>query len=562
MSISNYRIATRIWFVMILAALGLVVSAALAVKNLRSEMENDHRNQVAYILDTARNIVAYWEKQALDGAVPEDEAKRLAILTLRQMRYNGGEYIFILDEQGMAILNAAKPEIEGTNVLGTTDPNGVRITEQLIAQAKRGQGEFLRYSWPKVGTSEPQPKMSMSVLLPRWHWMLSTGIYLDGMEATLQAATYRLLGGVLAILVVLAILSLVVVRGIVRPLGRLTNRMRRLADNDLTIDIEGTQNKDELGEMARALQIFKGNAIAKRDLEAAHKRDEERIAQERRQVQLQLADSFETQVKGVVQSVSSQATELQSTADALSSVAEEASRQSTAVAAAAEQASTNVQTVASATEELSSSISEISRQVSQSATMSREAVEEARHTNEIIVSLAKAAQKIGDVIKLITDIASQTNLLALNATIEAARAGDAGKGFAVVAGEVKALANQTAKATDEIDREISEIQATTNEAVSAIGDITKRITGINEVAAAIASAVEEQGAATKEIARNVQQAAAGTREVSMTIAGVQQASRETGHSAEGVLGAAGQLSRQSETLNKQVDLFIRDIRAG
>ncbi len=277
--------------------------------------------------------------------------------------------------------------------------------------------------------------------------------------------------------------------------------------------------------------------------------------------QVKLADDFETNVKGVVDTVSAASTEMQATAQAMSATAEETNRQSTVVAAASEQATNNVQTVASAAEELSASVSEISNQVTQSTRIARSAVEKANGTNAQIQELATAAQKIDEVVKLISDIAAQTNLLALNATIEAARAGDAGKGFAVVASEVKSLANQTAQATDEIASQIAAVQSATTNAVSAIEEITQVISEINEISGAVSAAVEEQGAATQEIARNVQEAAAGTREVSSNISGVTQAASETGTSAQQVLEAASELSRQSEGLSGAVDHFLRQVRA-
>ncbi len=277
--------------------------------------------------------------------------------------------------------------------------------------------------------------------------------------------------------------------------------------------------------------------------------------------QVRLADNFETNVKGVVESVSSAATEMQSSAQSMSATAEETNRQATAVAAAAEEATTNVQTVSSAAEELSASISEIGRHVAKSTTISQAAVAEANRTNDKVQGLANAAQKIGDVVKLINDIASQTNLLALNATIEAARAGEAGKGFAVVASEVKSLANQTAKATDEIAAQISAIQDATNEAVKAIQGIGTTIGEINEIATTIAAAVEQQSAATGEIAQSVQQAAQGTQDVSANITGVSQSAGEAGSAAEQVLSAARELSQQSEMLRQQVGAFLVEVRA-
>jgi methyl-accepting chemotaxis protein len=270
---------------------------------------------------------------------------------------------------------------------------------------------------------------------------------------------------------------------------------------------------------------------------------------------------FDGQMKIALETVGGSATKLQNSANVLASNAEESSRQSTAVAAASEQASTNVQTVASATEELSSSVLEIGRQVAESTKIAGKAVEQANHSSETMQGLAKAAQRIGDVVELINTIAGQTNLLALNATIEAARAGEAGRGFAVVASEVKALAEQTAKATGEIGQQILAIQAATKESVESIQEIGATIALVNEITTAVAAAVEEQGSATAEIARNVQEAARGTQEVSSNIGGVSQAASETGQTATQVLTAANELSQQSKTLRSQVEGFFATIRA-
>jgi methyl-accepting chemotaxis protein len=349
--------------------------------------------------------------------------------------------------------------------------------------------------------------------------------------------------------------------GIAGPVVNMTSAMEKLAGGDKSVEIPAQGRTDEIGQMASAVQVFKEKMIEADRLRAEQEEMKRRAEIEKKAAMNTMADDFESSVKGIVQMVASASTELQSTAQSMSATAEETSRQAGAVAAASEQASTNVQTVASAAEELSSSIREISRQVSESARISGQAVADAGRTNDQVKALAEAAQKIGDVVKLINGIAGQTNLLALNATIEAARAGEAGKGFAVVASEVKSLANQTAKATDEISAQVTSIQGATADSVHAIQTITETIGRINEIAAAIASAVEEQGAATQEIARNVQQAAAGTNEVSSNITGVTKAATDTGAAAGQVLGASGELSTQSEALGAKVDAFIARIRA-
>jgi methyl-accepting chemotaxis protein len=358
-----------------------------------------------------------------------------------------------------------------------------------------------------------------------------------------------------------ALLAWLIGRGITRPVAAMTNAMTRLASGDTSVEVPARANSDELGEMAQAVQVFKDNMVETEHLRAEQEEQKRRAEAEQRRAMLAMADNFEAAVGDIVRGVSAQAGELQSTAQLMSATAEETERQSTTVAAASEQASTNVQTVASAAEELSSSIAEISRQVATSADITARAVDDTRRTNEQIEGLADAAQSIGDVVKLISDIAGQTNLLALNATIEAARAGEAGAGFAVVASEVKNLAGQTAKATEEISAQIEAIRAVTGEAVEAIKAIGGTIGRINEIATTIASAVEEQGAATREIARNVQQASSGTADVSKNIVSVTKAANDTGVASNQVLGTAGQLAQQSEALRAQVETFLTNIRA-
>jgi methyl-accepting chemotaxis protein len=349
-------------------------------------------------------------------------------------------------------------------------------------------------------------------------------------------------------------------RSIVPPILKMTSAMTQLAGGDHDVQVPATEKKDEIGLMAKSVLVFKENMIKAKEL-AAKEAEEIRARMARAERINQLTDRFDTDVARVLKLVDSASTELQSTATSMTATAEETSRQATAVAAATEEASTNVQTVAAASEELSSSVSEIGRQMAQSTTIARKAVAEAARTNEMVEELSISAERIGDVVKLINEIASQTNLLALNATIEAARAGDAGKGFAVVASEVKNLAEQTAKATDEIREQISAIQASSVEAVSAIKAISGTITQIDEIATSIAGAVEEQSAATQEIASNVQQAALGTGEISTNINGVTQAAGDTGAAAHQVLAASNELTRQSETMRTQIEAFLSNIKA-
>ena len=369
-----------------------------------------------------------------------------------------------------------------------------------------------------------------------------------------------IIGGVASLLVALLV-SIALTRGIATPITVMREVMARLARGDTSVAVPGVGRKDEVGAMAEAVRVFKDGMIETERLRADQETQKHKAEAERRQAMLDLAARFEASVGGIVESVASAAMELQTTSQSMASTSKETTQRSTTVAAASEQATQNVQTVASAAEELSASIREISEQVSHASAVIQQGVQQTMESNTQVQGLAMTAEKIGDVVRIISDIAGQTNLLALNATIEAARAGDAGKGFAVVASEVKALATQTAKATDEISTQIKSIQEATKLAVQSILGVTETIGKVNETATAIAAAVEEQGAATQEISRNVMEAAQGTQEVSGNIVRVNEAAQRAGEEASQVLVSAGELSRNGEALKAQVTAFLREVRA-
>ena len=380
-------------------------------------------------------------------------------------------------------------------------------------------------------------------------------------ERELRSAIWLTIGGVIAAVLVAAIAGWIIGRMISLPVRAITEVMQRLSNNDLDVEIEGRSRKDEIGEMASSVQVFKENAIAVKALEAEQAQAKERAEADKRAAMRALADEFQNSVGSIVDSVTAAATQMRSSAENLSAIAEETSSQATTVSAAAEQANSNGQSIASTAEELSASINEISRQINTTSNQTIEASGDASQTSGQMDTLRVSVEKVSEVIGLIQDIAEQTNLLALNATIEAARAGEAGKGFAVVASEVKNLANQTGRATQEIASQIAQMQGASNATIEAMLRIAEKIEGISSTATAVSSAAEEQGSATQEIVRSIRESAASTQQVSDTITGVRQAAEDTGRMSSETLEASKELSIQAERLRVEMDNFLDRVRA-
>jgi len=476
---------------------------------------------------------------------------------LGAMKPLGDGSVYLISAGGLWV-SYKNPEWLGKK-LQETEP---KLEAPFQGAAKGEAAETTDYS-ESLGTDVHRLFLPVTLGRAETPWVVMSNLVGSTVAAPTRTVTWAIEISSAILVVVLGIVMAVLVRYLAaKPVQALSAVVNDLAAGHTEVAVPGTRRGDELGVMAKAIEFFRQKLIEIAELRRKTEAAEHEAAEARRRGMLELADSFEASVKGVVQAVSASAVELESNAQSMASVAAEATHQATAVAAATTEASASVTTVASASEELSASISEISRQVSDSSNAARHAVTEVESTGSTMSELAAAAEEIGGIVKLIGDIAGQTNLLALNATIEAARAGDAGKGFAVVASEVKSLANQTAKAAEEITGRIARIQNTTENAVKAMTSVRGTIARVNEIAAAIAAAVEEQTAATKEISGNATQAATGTEEVARNIAGVSRAADDAGGAASQVLEASAELAKQAEALRREVDTFIAKVRAG
>ena len=542
-----------------LSILVILVMAAINLFGVRQTLTTERKASVKQATETAVSLAGYYQKQAESGAMSEADARAAAGNAIGSLRFGQGGYIYVYDSQGALVVHPRK-ELVGKNMSDAKDPNGVYFAREALKTAQAGGG-FTAYSFTKQGQGDAVfPKISYDSWFAPWGWSIGNGVYIDDIDAAFRQEA-MVLGGVLVVVVgVMLALNRTISKSIAVPLQALTGIMRELAAGNFDMRISGADRRDEIGGMAAAVEVFKANGLEMRRL--AKQQDEERTAKESRARAVEdLVKQFEATAAKLAQSLSGSATELKGTAQSMSAAASQATSQATSVEAAAAQATANVETVASAAEQLTSSINEISRQVAESARISTEASEETGRTNDRVQGLATAADRIGEVVKLINDIASQTNLLALNATIEAARAGDAGKGFAVVASEVKTLASQTTRATEDIQAQVAGIQSETERAVSAIAGIGSTVTEMRSIAAGIASAMEQQGATTSEIARNIGQAADGTRSVSGNIAGVAGAAETTSHAAADLRKASDQLQREAIRLDDEMRTFFADLRA-
>jgi methyl-accepting chemotaxis protein len=564
MNIFAHRsIAAKLTVMSIAGALGMAFVAITVLLIARAELVAERTEKAHAIVDAVWNMADYFQHAADAGELTQEEAKKRFYAASGAVWFeNHTNYVFIYDtETGICVMNTGNKPLLGKDITGLKDANGLPFAAMMLDMAKR-QGEgTIRYAFPKGLDKTPSDKIAYVRGSAPWHLMIAAAVYINDIDA----AFWRMARTASAVIISLMLLSIGVAwsitRSVVKPLSGLKARMASLSTGELDAAVADTDRPDEIGEMARTIQVFKDAMIETARLRTEQQEVERLQAQRRKADMNKLADQFESAVGQIIATVSTASTQLEASAGTLSKSSDQAQVVTNKAAAASASASTNVRSVAAASEEMASSVGEISRQVKVSAQIAGDAVGQAQKTDARMNQLSQAAGRIGAVVELINTIAGQTNLLALNATIEAARAGDAGRGFAVVASEVKALAEQTAKATDEISQQITDIQSATQDSVAAIKEIGTTIGRISEISSTIASAVEQQGAATQEISRNVQRAAAGTAEVASNITDVQRGATETGSASSQVFSAAQSLSHESNRLKLEVSKFIGTVRA-
>jgi methyl-accepting chemotaxis protein len=558
---TRLKLRTKLALLLCLSALAVIVSIAYGAATLRESMTNDRVEKLRAMVQSTVAIARGLEAQVASNALTREQAIDQLRNTIHLMRFDGGSgYIAVSTPDGMNVANGGNPSTEGKPSTAA-DSNGRSITSLEAEALRNGDTGVITYSFPRPGQTERIPKIAYIERFAPWHLIFLSGAYTDDLDAMFGTTLMHMsLVGGLILLLTLPI-AFLVNRDIGKTLGNLRDVMTRLADGDLTVAIPGADRNDEMGGMARAVSVFKDNAGRMATLQQEQQSERQQGIADKQRALRDLADRFDKEVRGVVEAVATAGGEMGDAARKVSGTAEAALRQSGSALVQAEQATMNVQGIAAAIEEMAATGSEISRQVSRAATISREAAEEGQRTNDTVAALATAAQKVGDVVQLIQDIAAQTNLLALNATIEAARAGEAGKGFAVVAGEVKNLANQAAKATNDIRAQIASIQSESTAALTAIQSISKTVRGVEEIAAAISSTVDQQGSAIQEVSSNIQQAAGRTQQVAQDLRQVSDGLEENGAAAAAVLSAADLLGHQAAVLRREVDGFLTSVRA-
>jgi methyl-accepting chemotaxis protein len=560
MKLSNFSLSAKLRMVLVMTAFALGGLAVFDLVTLRSALVEEKKANVRQVVDMTRSIFSHYDQLAKSGEITLDEAQTRATEFIQNARYADNNYVFVLGLDTKVILHPIQPKLNGQNGKQVIDVNGVPVLDEMVKAARHPEGGFLTYEWNKPGHDGVFPKLAYAETFKPWGWVITTGVYIDDVDDIFWQTAINDIAVAISMLIVIGMAGLAIDRSTTRPLRMITEALNKLAQGDTSVTTNETDRRDEIGALARSLEVFRSNREQAEKLEQEQK-DTHKIQIARAEKIEKLIKSFEIEVEGNLSTVHSALEQLRTTATGMASQSDETTSRAANVAVATEQAAANVDTVAAAAEQLAASIDEITSQVSRSSDIAQSGANEADDASTIFAELGTASDKIGQVVELIQSIAEQTNLLALNATIEAARAGDAGKGFAVVAAEVKNLANQTTRATEDIAGQIGDIQESTQNALGAIQHLSGRMKELNEVSASIAAAVREQDAATGEIARNVAEAATGTKDVAQNVVGLRKAAEEEREASGQVLAASGSLNSKSQNLMEQIKQFLNDIRA-
>lgn len=544
--------------VMILS-LGVSIGIALQLSYLR--MRSDRIAEIKAATDMGVGLARSLDRDVADGKLSKEQAIEDLRKRLHTMMYRDGQvYTFASSMEGVSVANGGNPALVGKNILDVVDENGVRPV-RLMRDGVRDKGEaIVEYMWPKPGVAGVVSKLTYVKAFAPWDIFIGTGDYIDDIKATFWETGKTLAITVAGLLAISLVLTYLISRNIGNALSSLSKTMRTIAAGETDVELVGTDRRDEIGEMASAVEVFRRNAIENRSLHESKETERAAFADERRQELMRLAGAFEADVKAVVDAVAAGILQMGASSEKMTAIAEVTEAKTTTVASDMREASTNATIVASASEELRTSIQEISRQANLAQTVVGRAVLASERSGATVQMLEAAGLEIGEVVKLIATIASQTNLLALNATIEAARAGEAGRGFAIVASEVKGLATQTAQATQRISDQISTMQSAASDTAGALHELRAVINEVNEVAISISAAVEEQTAATGEIGRNIMEAAGRTEAVTKSIVDVTEGARETGAAARSVFDISRDLTHQSSALSGKVNSFVSGLR--